>query len=96
MVGLNSRPEHIRQVADESLRRLGVDTIDLYYQHRVDPQVPIEDVAGAVGELSPPARSNTSACPRPAPARPAAAHAVHPVARGAERILALVDKGSRN
>lgn len=50
-VGLNSRPEHIREVADASLRRLGVDTIDLFYQHRVDPDVPIEDVAGAVGEL---------------------------------------------
>jgi len=49
--GVNSRPEHIRQVADESLGRLGIDTIDLFYQHRVDPSVPIEDVAGAVGEL---------------------------------------------
>jgi aryl-alcohol dehydrogenase-like predicted oxidoreductase len=49
--GLSSRPEHIQQAADGSLRRLGVDTIDLYYQHRVDPSVPIEDVAGAVGEL---------------------------------------------
>ena len=50
-VGVDSRPEHIRQVADESLARLGVDTIDLFYQHRVDPDVPIEEVAGAVGEL---------------------------------------------
>ncbi|MEF8714837.1 MAG: aldo/keto reductase [Accumulibacter sp.] len=49
--GLNSRPEHIRQAAENSLRRLGVETIDLLYQHRVDPDVPIEDVAGAVGEL---------------------------------------------
>jgi aryl-alcohol dehydrogenase-like predicted oxidoreductase len=49
--GLDSRPEHIAQVADASLRRLGTDVIDLFYQHRVDPQVPIEDVAGAVGEL---------------------------------------------
>ena len=50
-VGLNSRPEHIRQVAEASLRRLGVDAIDLLYQHRVDPEVPIEDVAGAVRDL---------------------------------------------
>jgi aryl-alcohol dehydrogenase-like predicted oxidoreductase len=50
-VGLNSRPEQIRHVAETSLRRLKVETIDLFYQHRVDPQVPIEDVAGAVGEL---------------------------------------------
>ncbi|MDX3107839.1 aldo/keto reductase [Nonomuraea angiospora] len=49
--GLSSRPEHVRQAADGSLQRLGVDVIDLYYQHRVDPQVPIEDVAGAVKGL---------------------------------------------
>jgi aryl-alcohol dehydrogenase-like predicted oxidoreductase len=48
---LNSRPEHIKQVAEESLKRLKVDAIDLYYQHRVDLDVPIEDVAGAVKEL---------------------------------------------
>src|ERR1700726_1148439 len=48
---LNSRPEHIRQVAEESLKRLKVDAIDLYYQHRVDPDVPIEDVAGTVKKL---------------------------------------------
>lgn len=51
MVGVNSRPEHIRAVAEASLQRLGTDVIDLFYQHRVDPQVPIEDVAGTVGEL---------------------------------------------
>jgi aryl-alcohol dehydrogenase-like predicted oxidoreductase len=49
--GLNSRPEHIREVTEKSLRRLGTDYVDLLYQHRVDPEVPIEDVAGAVGEL---------------------------------------------
>ncbi|MDC3956492.1 aldo/keto reductase [Polyangium jinanense] len=48
---LNSRPEHIKQVADASLKRLRTDHIDLFYQHRVDPDVPIEDVAGAVKEL---------------------------------------------
>jgi aryl-alcohol dehydrogenase-like predicted oxidoreductase len=47
----NSRPEHIREVADASLRRLQIDCIDLFYQHRVDPAVPIEDVAGTVGDL---------------------------------------------
>jgi aryl-alcohol dehydrogenase-like predicted oxidoreductase len=50
-IGLNSRPEHIKQVAEASLKRLRVDAIDLFYQHRVDPNVPIEDVAGAVKEL---------------------------------------------
>src|SRR6516162_3792923 len=50
-VGLDSRPERIKRVADASLRRLRTDVIDLFYQHRVDPEVPIEDVAGAVKEL---------------------------------------------
>jgi aryl-alcohol dehydrogenase-like predicted oxidoreductase len=49
--GLNSQPEHIKRAAEESLKRLKVDTIDLFYQHRVDPNVPIEDVAGTVKEL---------------------------------------------
>jgi aryl-alcohol dehydrogenase-like predicted oxidoreductase len=49
--GLDSRPSHIRQVAEDSLRRLRVETLDLFYQHRVDPKVPIEDVAGAVKGL---------------------------------------------
>ena len=50
-VGLDSRPDHIKQVVDQSLKRLRTDRIDLLYQHRVDPDVPIEDVAGAVKEL---------------------------------------------
>jgi aryl-alcohol dehydrogenase-like predicted oxidoreductase len=50
-IGLDSRPEHIREVAEASLRRLKVDAIDLFYQHRVDPSVSIEDVAGALKEL---------------------------------------------
>jgi aryl-alcohol dehydrogenase-like predicted oxidoreductase len=50
-LGVDSRPEHIKQVAEASLKRLKTDTIDLFYQHRVDPNVPIEDVAGAVKDL---------------------------------------------
>jgi aryl-alcohol dehydrogenase-like predicted oxidoreductase len=50
-LGLDSRPDHIREVAEASLRRLGVDAIDLFYQHRVDPDVPIEEVAGTVRDL---------------------------------------------
>src|SRR5438128_3203582 len=50
-IGLDSRPEHIKEVAEASLKRLGTDVIDLFYQHRVDPDLPIEDVAGAVKEL---------------------------------------------
>src|SRR6266702_4724593 len=49
--GVNSKPEHIRQVAEAALKRLKTDVIDLFYQHRVDPDVPIEDVAGAVKNL---------------------------------------------
>src|SRR5437899_6852428 len=50
-VGLDSRPQHVKQVAEASLKRLRIDAIDLFYQHRVDPEVPIEDVAGAVKDL---------------------------------------------
>jgi len=51
-IGLDSRPEHIKQVAEASLKRLKVDAIDLFYQHRVDTNVPIEDVAGAAQDLN--------------------------------------------
>lgn len=51
MAGLNSRPAHVKKVAEESIKRLRVETIDLFYQHRVDPNVPIEDTAGAVKDL---------------------------------------------
>src|SRR6478672_9109759 len=50
-IGVDSRPEHIKEVAEASLKRLRTDVIDLFYQHRVDPEVPIADVAGAVKEL---------------------------------------------
>src|SRR5216117_156716 len=50
-IGVDSRPQHVKEVAEASLKRLKTDTIDLFYQHRVDPAVPIEDVAGAVKEL---------------------------------------------
>ena len=69
--GLNSRPEHIKAVAEASLRRLRTDRIDLFYQHRVDPNVPIEDVAGAVNGLIQEGKVNTSGFRRPAPRRSA-------------------------
>src|SRR5512146_2899309 len=50
-IGVDSRPEHIKEVAEDSLKRLRTDVVDLFYQHRVDPDVPIEDVAGAVRDL---------------------------------------------
>jgi len=65
--GMDSRPERIRAVAEASLQRLKTECIDLFYQHRVDPKVPIEDVAGTVKELIREGRSGTSACPKPAP-----------------------------
>ena len=51
MVGLNSKPDHIRKAVEGSLKRLNVETIDLLYQHRIDPEVPVEDVAGTVKDL---------------------------------------------
>ncbi|MGO8654894.1 aldo/keto reductase, partial [Rhizobium ruizarguesonis] len=51
ITGVDSRPEHVRAVAEASLKRLGIETIDLFYQHRVDPDVPIEDTVGVMAEL---------------------------------------------
>ena len=90
--GLDSRPEHIKEVAEASLKRLEVEAIDLFYQHRVDPDVPIEDVAGAVKDLiragkvkhfglSEAGVAHDSSCSR-GPAR-------H---RSPERVLALVER----
>ncbi|GGW09337.1 aldehyde oxidase [Streptomyces capoamus] len=77
--GLNSRPEQIRAVADASLRRLGVDTIDLFYQHRVDPDVPIEDVAGTVGDLVQEGKVRYFGLSEASAQTIRRAHAVHPV-----------------
>ncbi|MEU4409253.1 aldo/keto reductase [Streptosporangium sp. NPDC023963] len=78
-VGLNSRPEQIRKVADASLRRLGVEVIDLFYQHRVDPDVPIEDVAGTVGELVRAGKVRHFGLSEVGAATLRKAHATHPV-----------------
>jgi aryl-alcohol dehydrogenase-like predicted oxidoreductase len=77
--GLSSRPEHIEQVADASLKRLRVDTLDLFYQHRVNPQVPIEDVAGAVKELIEVGKVRHFGMSEAAAATIRRAHAVQPV-----------------
>jgi aryl-alcohol dehydrogenase-like predicted oxidoreductase len=77
--GLNSRPEHIKQVADESLKRLGIDVIDLFYQHRVDPNVPIEDVAGAVKDLIAAGKVSHFGLSEPGAQTVRRAHAVQPV-----------------
>jgi aryl-alcohol dehydrogenase-like predicted oxidoreductase len=75
----DSRPEHIREVADASLKHLGVDRLDLFYQHRVDPDVPIEDVAGTVGELVAEGKVQYFGLSEAAPDTIRRAHAVHPV-----------------
>lgn len=78
-VGLNSRPEQIRRVADESLHRLRTDRIDLFYQHRVDPAVPIEDVAGVVAELVAAGKVGHFGLSEAGATTLRRAHAVHPV-----------------
>ncbi|HEX2865227.1 MAG TPA: aldo/keto reductase [Deinococcales bacterium] len=77
--GLNSRPEHIRQAVEGSLKRLRTDTIDLLYQHRVDPQVPIEDVAGTVKELIQAGKVRHFGLSEASAATIEKAHAVQPV-----------------
>jgi aryl-alcohol dehydrogenase-like predicted oxidoreductase len=77
--GLNSRPQHIKQVAEASLKRLKTDTIDLFYQHRVDPSVPIEDVAGAVKELIQAGKVKHFGLSEPGVQTIRRAHAVQPV-----------------
>lgn len=77
--GVDSRPAHIREVCDDSLRRLGVETIDLFYQHRVDPAVPIEDVAGTVGELVAKGKVRFFGLSEAGPETIRRAHSVHPV-----------------
>ncbi|MEQ6898337.1 aldo/keto reductase [Microbacterium sp. KR10-403] len=78
-VGLDSRPERIAEVADASLRRLRTDVIDLFYQHRVDPDVPIEDVAGAVGDLVRAGKVRHFGLSEASAATIRRAHAVYPV-----------------
>src|SRR6202049_1216306 len=78
-IGLDSRPEHIKQVADASLKRLRTDVIDLFYQHRVDPNVPIEDVAGAVKDLIHQGKVKHFGLSEPGAQTIRRAHAVQPV-----------------
>ncbi len=79
-IGLNSKPEHIRKVVEESLNRLNTDRIELLYQHRVDPAVPIEDVAGTVKDLIKEGKVLHFGLSQPSPATIRKAHAVQPVA----------------
>ena len=79
-LGINGRPEYVRQACDASLRRLGVDHIDLYYQHRVDRQVPIEETVGAMAELVRAGKVRALGLSEASPATIRRAHATHPIA----------------
>jgi aryl-alcohol dehydrogenase-like predicted oxidoreductase len=78
-IGINGRPEYVRAAVDASLKRLGVDSIDLYYQHRVDPDVPIEDTWGALAEIAAAGKVRQLGISEAAPATIRKAHAVHPI-----------------
>jgi aryl-alcohol dehydrogenase-like predicted oxidoreductase len=79
-LGVNGRPEYVKSAAEASLRRLGVDVIDLYYQHRVDPNVPIEETVGAMAELVTAGKVRALGLSEAAPQTIRRAHAVHPIA----------------
>jgi aryl-alcohol dehydrogenase-like predicted oxidoreductase len=79
-LGVNGRPEYVRQACEASLQRLGVDTIDLYYQHRVDPETPIEDTVGAMADLVQQGKVRHLGLSEAAADTIRRAHAVHPIA----------------
>lgn len=79
-LGVNGHPDYVRQSCEASLKRLGVDVIDLYYQHRVDPSVPIEDTVGAMADLVRAGKVRYLGLSEAAPATIRRAHAVHPIA----------------
>jgi aryl-alcohol dehydrogenase-like predicted oxidoreductase len=79
-LGVNGKPEYVRQSCDASLHRLGVEVIDLYYQHRVDPETPIEDTVGAMAELVRQGKVRWLGLSEAAPKTIRRAHAVHPIA----------------
>ena len=78
--GVDGRPEYVKQACEASLKRLGVDVIDLYYQHRVDPDVPVEDTVGAMADLVKAGKVRFLGLSEAAPERIRRAHAVHPIA----------------
>jgi aryl-alcohol dehydrogenase-like predicted oxidoreductase len=78
-LGISGKPEYVRQACDASLQRLGVDVIDLYYQHRVDPNVPIEETVGAMAELVQQGKVRYLGMSEASPATIRRAHSVHPI-----------------
>ena len=89
-VGINGKPEYVRSACEASLQRLGVDHIDLYYQHRVDKSVPIEDTVGAMAELVSEGKVRYLGLSEASPQTIRRAHAVHPIIGPANRVLAVV------
>ena len=78
--GVNGRPEYVQQACEASLQRLGLEVIDLYYQHRVDPKVPIEETVGAMSRLIEQGKVRALGLSEAAPATIRKAHAIHPIA----------------
>ena len=87
-----ARPAHVSRACDASLKRLGVDVIDLYYQHRVDPKVPIEETVGAMARLVEQGKVRYLGLSEAAPATIARAHAVHPLSAVQTRVLAALSR----
>ena len=79
-LGINGRPDYVHRACDASLQRLGIDTIDVYYQHRVDPNTPIEETVGAMAELVKAGKVRYLGLSEAAPKTIRRAHAVHPIA----------------
>jgi aryl-alcohol dehydrogenase-like predicted oxidoreductase len=88
-VGINGKPEYVRKAADASLTRLGVDHIDLYYQHRVDQTVPIEETVGAMKELVEQGKVRFLGLSEASPETIRRAHAVHPISALQTEVLAV-------
>lgn len=79
LLGVNGRPEYVRKACDESLSRLGIETIDLYYQHRIDPKTPVEETVGAMAELVQEGKVRYLGLSEAAPVTIRRAHQVHPI-----------------
>ena len=88
-LGISGRPEYVRQACDASLQRLGVDTIDVYYQHRVDGDTPIEETVGAMAELVKAGKVRYLGLSEAAPATIRRAQTVHPNRSATDGVLAL-------
>ena len=83
MRGISGKPDYVKKACEASLRRLGIETIDLYYQHRVDPETPIEDTVGAMAELVHEGKVRYLGLSEAGPETIRRAHKVHPITAGA-------------